>query len=146
MIGIVHQIFSRLRGGNLFNPEGRRANSIFNRQEKNFTITCKKFASHPRRATLKITILSRPRTRLRQTTTTSTTEASLEVCDEGDRYLMKSNFITTLRWRRIWLRRGETDWETGSSSQRFPKTETKAAVSSSKSSETSPPGQRGEGT
>ena len=65
----------------------------------------KKIASHPRRATLKITILSRPRTRLRQTTTTSTTEASLEVCDEGDRYLMKSNFITTLRWRRIWLRR-----------------------------------------
>ena len=39
MIIIVYQIFYRLRGGSLFNPEGRRANSIFNRQEKDFLLS-----------------------------------------------------------------------------------------------------------
>ena len=48
---IAHQSVSRLRGGSLFNPEGRRANSIFNRQETSFSITRNKLSSHGRPST-----------------------------------------------------------------------------------------------
>ena len=48
---IADQSVSRLRGGSLFNPEGRRANSIFNRQETSFSITRNKLSSHHRPST-----------------------------------------------------------------------------------------------